>query len=194
MLSSLAGLLGGQAPAIVCDSHRVWKTIEVGGAPNDFLLRQLGWNRNIWVGDVAKEAVATLSTLPDVRKIRLARCKVWRLGFATPPTEEEFLDRILEFGELCPPEVGPRLRYDHRDTHDTEGLQVAMRPIVLPNGERVVFCLKYGMFKRYQPITGLRTGLWTGHALVAAELREAYPLGIGDDVVFVLREPSAPVS
>ncbi len=121
-------------------TFQIWKTISIGGMPEEALLKALEKDGNEvtnWARDMMSQPEFTVAK--ERESINLARARVSELGFTEMPTTRELWKRIREIGELCPAEVGPQLRHQYQDQPKGEVLWVAMEQITGSDGGPSVF-------------------------------------------------------
>ena len=128
---------------------QIWKTIKLGATglktAEDFrcALRDGNFRLSDWALDILAKpafAVATEETTVD-----LVRVNVAELGFKKGARRDQIYDRARELGlELCPAEVGPQLRLQHKDQPSGEWLVIGMEPITDSVGYLHVFNVARG--------------------------------------------------
>jgi hypothetical protein len=122
----------------------VWKTITIGGVSRDELLMKFEAGGND-VSNYAKDIMSkdAFTTAKEPIELQLARVKVRDLGFTKRPTTSAIWARIRELGhDLCPSEVGPRLRLTYEDQPNGDIFWVAMEQITDSRGGPDVFGLE----------------------------------------------------
>jgi hypothetical protein len=119
----------------------VWKMITLGTHASGHSLQDALKAARYGVGDAASSVLK----LPEfrgskaTRKVSLAVLSVADLGFkAEGASLEEIYDRVARRGlGLCPAEVAPELRLQYVHQPIGEFLHVAMKPVVMANGDAV---------------------------------------------------------
>jgi hypothetical protein len=118
--------------------------IEIGGKTREQLqqeLKQKGVNVSSYAEDMMKSP--DFSTLPIAQMLDTVRLKVGDLGLSRYPTTDQVYKKAQELGlDLCPPEVGPRLRLQYTDQPMGEWLYVGMKQITDSDGYPNVFDLE----------------------------------------------------
>jgi hypothetical protein len=123
----------------------IWRTITLGTHTGVDAYRDALDVAGIKVGVAADEilgrpafAYATMTL-----EVELAIISVAELGLdAEASSQSEVYTRAKRIGlELCPAEVGPRLRLDYRDQPLGEALDVAMEPVATYSGEPTILAL-----------------------------------------------------
>ena len=113
----------------------VWKTIKMGGGWQSFrkVLNTLHPLSKIYVvTQEAREIFPGATEIADEEtKIDLVKLTVGELGFKQQHVScNQLYERAKELGlELCPAEVGLRLRIEYQDQPDQESVFIAMEPI-----------------------------------------------------------------
>lgn len=119
------------------DVLKVWKTIELGNLNNEELFDKVilinkrgdGGGADHETFQILRDSLVAIS--PIKKEVRLAKVSVRSLGFENSTSYERVLVKAQKLGlELCPNEVGPQLRWQHKDQLDR--LFIAMKPIILP--------------------------------------------------------------
>ena len=123
----------------------IWRTITLGATAGVDAYRDALDAAGIKVGVSADEilgrpafAYATMTLEVDLAIISVAE-----LGLeAEVSSQSEVYARAKRIGlELCPAEVGPRLRLEYRDQPLGEALDVAMEPVATYSGEPTILAL-----------------------------------------------------
>lgn len=110
----------------------IFKTIHLGGAKPEL--------KDVHVSDWAKDMLDKVSYQKKKEPCDLVCLTPGELGFNKPPTTTELYAAAKEQGyDLCPAEVGPRLREVYTDQPLGEWLYVAMEPIPDSGGGPSVF-------------------------------------------------------
>jgi hypothetical protein len=126
----------------------VWKTITIGTYRSVGELRDALRAADIWVGDVATEALdlPALALAETETEIDLAVVPVEQLGSrATGATLDHIQERAKRRGlVLCPAEAALQLRLQYRRQPVGEFLLVAMEPLTMPDGWHVSFVVGNG--------------------------------------------------
>ena len=123
----------------------IWRTITLGAHTGVEAYRDALDAAGIKVGVSADEILGrpafAYATTP--REVELAIVSVAELGLdADVSSQSEVYARAKRIGlELCPAEVGPRLRLDYRDQPLGEALDVAMEPVATYGGEPTILAL-----------------------------------------------------
>jgi len=118
----------------VAGRFKVWQTIKVG--TNKYLsdLKEAIYRDNISCPITHnKELFESKSFILSGKEedIDLARVTVSELGFKRGTPYQKICKRALRYGlELCPHEVGPRLRIQYENQQKHERLLIAMAPII----------------------------------------------------------------
>lgn len=121
----------------------VWKTLSIGGATKDELLKRLEMKRisvSVWARDTIRKP--TFTTSAESCEVSFVKLKVRDLGFTEMPTARELFDeeRLARFGlELCELEDGLYLRLAEMDQPRGTWYWVAMSPITASGGSPHVF-------------------------------------------------------
>jgi len=122
---------------------KTWKTIKLGTGlktAEDFrhALRYYGFNLSGWASDILRNPAFTVA--PEETEVDLVKVTVGELGFKKGALRNQIYERAKDLGlELCPPEVGPRLRLQYKDQLNDEWILVTMEPILGSNGGPNVF-------------------------------------------------------
>jgi hypothetical protein len=127
----------------------VWRTIKLGvglKTADDFrhALCDGSFRLSDWASDILGKPAFTVAT--EENKVDLVVVSVAELGFKGGAKREDIYGRARELGlDLCPAEVGPQLRLQHRDQLDNEWFLIGMEPIVDSDGYPHVFGVgRYG--------------------------------------------------
>lgn len=117
--------------------------VEIGGKTKEQLqreLKQAGVNVTSYAQDMMKSPDFT--TLPVAQMVDTVRLKVGDLGFHNSATTDQLYKKAQELGlELCPAEVGSRLRLQHTDQPIEEWVCVGMKQIADSDDNPNVFVL-----------------------------------------------------
>lgn len=129
----------------------VWRTMKIGTpdlrTADDFLtaLKAVGCEFRYRTSDMLGHPGFAVAEMES--EIELVLASVCDLGFQKGATREQINNRAHEQGlDLCPMEVGPRLRLEYKDQPPDEDLFVAMEPL--------------GVSPRVWSVAHDRTGLW----------------------------------
>ncbi len=113
----------------------IFKTITLGGKKPSLK----GIEVSVW----AKELLGKTTYQKKKEEIDLVTLTPQELGFTSYPTTTELFARAKEQGyELCPAEIGPRLREMYKDQPNSEWLWVAHEPITDSDGYPNVFTVE----------------------------------------------------
>jgi hypothetical protein len=157
---------------------RVWKEITVYPANSKHCvtagqLTRAGFHVEGGARDMMSQP--EYKTLTKPRKLKLVRLKIRDLGFNESELVYRIRERIEEAGgELCPPELGPKLRKEFSDQPIGDHFLLAMKQIVDSDGNSRVFVVANHMVNE----------LWLQTAW-GANYDEWHP---NSKIVFVLRE------
>ncbi len=127
---------------------QIWKTIKLGTGPltaDEFckVLAKSGFGISDWARDILGKPGFTVAA--KEQEIDLVVVSVKELGFPDGARRDQIYERAKEYGlELCPPEVGPQLRLQHKDQPLDEWLLIAMEPILDSVGYLKVFEVGHG--------------------------------------------------
>ena len=134
---------GGVAAAIP-----VWKTITIGTHHTVEELRDALLRKRMWIGDLARAALdlPALTLAEAETEIDLAILSVGDLGLGPGGvTFADVAERAKRRGlGLCPAEVALQLRLQYPRQPVGEFLLIAMEPIALPDGQRILFMVGNG--------------------------------------------------
>ena len=123
----------------------VWRTITLGARTGVDAYRDALDAAGIKVGVAADEILGRPAFAYATMKleVELAIVSVAELGLdADASSQSEIYARAKRMGlELCPAEVGPRLRLDYRNQPLGEALDVAMEPVATYSGEPTILAL-----------------------------------------------------
>ncbi len=157
VLAALQSVIEGRSPVIPTlnpnAGYSIWKTIRIGGIEPPVLITRLDEKKELgdWARDMMKQkAFMTFAAEENADLIVLTPAD---LGFTAQPTTEELFDpkRLAVWSEqeldgyvleLCPEEVGPRLRDQYEDQPNGEVLWIAMNRITDSGGYPSVFYVK----------------------------------------------------
>lgn len=121
-----------------------FRTVEIGGKNSKQLQAELK-NKGINVSDYAKDMLESsdFKTLKNPQNLDLVRLTIKDLGFTELATTDQIYKRAEELGlELCPAEVGPRLRLKDANQPMGEWYFIAMKQIADRDGGPLVFFLE----------------------------------------------------
>lgn len=138
-----------------------WKTIRLGEYQVGIFMREALIKKGYKINDWANDLLYQTPFSPVVQEVDLVLVDIWSdLGFQVPkhgcgPSLSKICERAIEEGlEICPPEVGPRLRYDYEDQPYDEWLRVAMPALKSGHWD-------YGLFRIDHGEVGIEeNGLW----------------------------------
>ncbi len=100
--------------------------------------------RKMVVSGLAQEILPHVEFLPgEVKSTELGIMSGYELGFTKRATRIEVNQAIRKFGELCPPDFGPRLRLQLTDQVFGESLVMAMRPLLDSQEKPRVFTITH---------------------------------------------------
>jgi hypothetical protein len=123
----------------------IWRTITLGATAGVDAYRDALDAAGIKVGVAADEILGRPAFAYATMKleVELAIVSVAELGLeAEASSQSEIYARAKRIGlELCPAEVGPRLRLDYRDQPLGEALDVAMEPVATYSGDPTILAL-----------------------------------------------------
>ena len=123
----------------------IWRTITLGAHTGVDAYRDALDAAGIKVGVAADELLGRPAFAYATMKleVELAIVSVAELGLdAEASSQSEIYLRAKRVGlELCPPEVGPRLRLDYRNQPLGDALDVAMEPVATYSGEPTILAL-----------------------------------------------------
>ncbi len=120
----------------------VWKTLTLGNPCSVKAYRASLLANSYEIGSYANEILNKVQVADTETEAKLVQVTVGELGFKNSATYGEIVSRARELGlELCPAEVGPKLRLEYANQPKDEFLTVAMEPIVDSDGYRRVFCV-----------------------------------------------------
>jgi hypothetical protein len=126
-------------------------TIKLGAEPknrNDFY--HVFSHRGIKVEQWARKILDSKDfTVADKeREVDLVNVTTFELGLNNLATREEIYNRAKKLGlELCPAEVGPRMALQHKGRYEGEWIIVGMEPVLLSDGVKELFSVKYDNLK-----------------------------------------------
>ncbi|MEK9178105.1 MAG: hypothetical protein AAB777_03250 [Patescibacteria group bacterium] len=115
--------------------------IEIGGRNKDELKRELA-EKKVYVSDWANQLLGSkdFTVLPNTETMDLLRLTIKDLGLSSGATTDEIYRKTSEYGlELCPAEVGPRLRLSYLGA---DWMLIAMKQIADRYGAPSVFRLR----------------------------------------------------
>lgn len=119
---------------------KIWKTLTLDHPQTAKAYRAALSARGHSVGGWADELLGKMEIAETETEAKLVRLTVAELGFKNPATYDEIIAKAKELGlELCPAEVGPKLRLEYESQPNGEWLTVAMKPIVGSDGFAHVF-------------------------------------------------------
>lgn len=121
------------------DAIPIWKTIKIGKKDSADLLAAL---KGVYVSDNAKELISRVSpptTSLEETSVNLVLISASKLGLKG---DEITLTQIIEAAgkvglKICPPELGPYLRYQYTDQPSGERIFVAMDPLDYKDQKRI---------------------------------------------------------
>jgi hypothetical protein len=125
-----------------------WKTIVTGNYRTAIALRDALVRRNICIGELAAQMLRlptfTLSTAHT--SIDLSVITVSQLGLRSNRTSFAGVHaHAMELGlDLCPPEVGPQLRFQNTNQEVGEYLLIGMKPLPTASGPDAYFVVGNG--------------------------------------------------
>jgi hypothetical protein len=123
----------------------IWRTITLGAHTGVDAYRDALDAAGIKVGVSADEILGrpAFSYATMEREVELAIFSVAELGLeAEASSHSEIYAHAKRIGlELCPAEVGPRLRLDYRNQPLGEALDIAMEPVATYGGEPTILAL-----------------------------------------------------
>jgi hypothetical protein len=128
---------------------KTWKTIKIGTrlkTPYDFreALESAGMKIGDWAYDIMCEPAFTVIT--GKKEFELVVVTVAELGFKDGATRKDIYARAKKLGlNLCPPEIGPRLRLKYTDQPMNDFLVIAMKAIKGLDGIYSLFYLKHNV-------------------------------------------------
>jgi hypothetical protein len=129
-------------------SMPVWKTITIGAQHRVDGYRQALDAAGMKIGDSADEILGrpAFAYERSSRSVDLVVLSLAELGVETDgATISEVYRRAMQRGlELCPAEVGPQLRLDHREQKLGDFLNIAMTPVNTYDGTPTVLTLANG--------------------------------------------------
>lgn len=162
----------------------VWMEVEVGGYTKDAFLCLVEVDGHGF-GGYAKSMMKheKFTTLPEKRIVKIARCKPTKLGCTKDSTFCQLKQAVKKVGELCPCELGPRLREKIVSKSEGEEILVIMDPILNPNEDPCIFRIMQlpGTRAQGQVIPGLKVL----HGVCMFPCSQINP---DADIVFVLPE------
>jgi hypothetical protein len=119
-----------------------WKTLTLGHPCSVKAYRTALLAQSYEIGSYASELLDKVQVAETETEARLVQVTIKDLGFKESATYNEIVARAKELGlDLCPAEVGPKLRLEYAGQPKGEYLTVAMEPIVDSSGGRRVFCV-----------------------------------------------------
>jgi len=122
---------------------RVWRTIKLGTGPKTaddlrHALRDGNLRLSDRTSDILGKPAFTVAT--EETEVDLIKVSVAELGFEQGARREKIYERAKNLDlELCPAEVGPQLRLQHKDQPNGEWLLIGMEPIIDSGGYPHVF-------------------------------------------------------
>jgi hypothetical protein len=127
-LEAIVNKIGGEeaADAFLCDEivikiervWKTWKTIKIGTIGNVDEMRKALKTGKYFISDRAEEVLGKSDfKVSDIEQcVDLVKVSVEKLGFKKLTRYEDICKRAFELGlDLCPAEVGPQLRLQHKD-------------------------------------------------------------------------------
>ncbi|MBU3896067.1 hypothetical protein KKG36_02030 [Patescibacteria group bacterium] len=121
---------------------RTWKTIKLGGLKNADDFRRAIKGCGMRINDGADDIIGTPGFVVAAGEVEvdLVKVTVGDLGFTNGATRGQIYVLAEELGlKLCPPEVGPQLRLQHKDQPNGEWIIIGMEPIRDSDGNLHVF-------------------------------------------------------
>lgn len=113
----------------------LFKTIALGGIKPKL--------KNVEVTSYAKDLLKKIVYQKEKEEVDLVVLTPSDLGFTSYPSTTELFARAKESGyDLCPAEVGPRLREIYADQPNGEGLYIGMERITASDGHPDVFAVE----------------------------------------------------
>jgi hypothetical protein len=124
---------------------QIWRTTTLGTYKGVDAYRNAFDAAGIKIGDAADEIIGR-PAFPYARvktEVALAVFSVGELGLEANATSlSGVYKRARQIGlELCPAEVGPRLRLDYRNQPLGDALHIAMEPVATYSGDRTILAL-----------------------------------------------------
>jgi|SRR3989344_420676 len=115
------------------DNFEVWREIEIGGVPIPKLLRDLKF-QGCEVEEHAETIILSEFFPPPSkpRKVKLARYKIYQLGFLRSPHYPELWNKVESIGGLCPAEVALHLLKSLDVQPARKSLEMVMKPLLYP--------------------------------------------------------------
>ncbi len=116
-----------------------WLDAGIGGVdPIDHLTRLEA--KGVRIDLIAREVLCHRSNKPGPKRtVALGRCRVGDLGFTEPPTTTQLIDRVAQFGTLCPSETAAHLQEVFTVHPSSDCFSVLMAPI--PDRHDTLFML-----------------------------------------------------
>ncbi len=134
----------------VFSQFNIWKTIKIEKYGSVADLRILIEHRRNRISDWADELLSRISLNCGEVRLDLVKVSVAELDFKNGARLQDIYKRAQELGlQLCPAEVGPRLRLQYQDQPLNEWLRIAMEPIIDSDGDLGLF--RVGRFDRGGP-------------------------------------------
>lgn len=112
-------------------------SIEIGGMSEPQLESALG-KKPFVLADYARDMMQSLdfSTFAKSREIRVAKLRLFDLGFTGYPTTAQILKQASKLGlELLPAEAGPHARLQDRDQRSGDWYYIVINPIAGRDGD-----------------------------------------------------------
>jgi len=127
--------------ALYSIEFKVFKTLKLGTDPRTAdqfrkALKDGGFKISDWADDI----LGKTSFTTEETDVELVIMSVRELGFKSGASRKDIYERAQALDlELCPAEVGPRLRLQYKDQPNGEWLLIAMEPITDSGGDLDVF-------------------------------------------------------
>lgn len=146
---ALQKLLAGLVPTAngSVTEFKVFKTIKLGTGPtnaNGFRCHIM--DSKMRISDYASDILAKpqFTVASETTELDLVMVSVGELGFKNGAKLSDIYARAKEKGlQLCPAEVGPKLRLEYTDQPMGEWLFIGMEPITGSDGGLSVFCVAH---------------------------------------------------
>ena len=139
--------LVGLEPLFAPREWQVWKTITLGTHKDADAIRQALKANGCRISNYGNDILGkpAFSVAHAETELDLVTVSVAQLGFKKGATRKDIYARALQLGlELCPAEVGPQLRLQHKDQPRGEWLLIGMEPITDSGGDLDVFGVFHG--------------------------------------------------
>ena len=132
-------LLSGKLVVKPVGDWKIWKTILIGGNsiinPKDFLTlsQEVGMNKKgLEISSTAIDAIGCADFKPNIvdQEVDLVKIPAEVFGLPNNAPSSEVVPRAIKAGlELCPVDLGPKLRLGYDDQPVGEAILVGMHPI-----------------------------------------------------------------